>query len=70
MPHLKEVGDEDVRNHYRCAQILRGAPSLEEAIELAGKGKLKLECSSFSDPGEDYTALSLEGKRITYWPGY
>jgi hypothetical protein len=32
--------------------------------------KLELEESEFSDPGDDYSALLLDGKRVGYCAGY
>ena len=70
MPHMKKAGRFDVEGHYRAGVTLKDAPSLEEVLALADEGKVHMECSSFTDPGEDYTALVVDGKRITYWPGY
>ena len=33
-------------------------------------GKLEIESSLFSDPGEDYQKLFNNGQEIGYWPGY
>jgi len=45
---------------------------VEEIIKRMKRGeKLLLVESSFSDPGEDYSALEFEGgERVGYWPGY
>ena len=71
MPYINpKVTPHDVEQHYKMGTVLDGAPELEAAKSLAADGKLKLECSSFKDPGEDYTALLKGSKRITYWAGY
>jgi len=45
--------------------------TIEEVLSEVNDGaKLEVETTLFNDPGEDYSALYLNDKRIGFWPGY
>ena len=60
------LDDAKTFNDFGMLQI-----DLETLKALLDSGSLlEIEDSDFKDPGPDYSALFLNGKRIGYWPGY
>jgi hypothetical protein len=57
---------EDVHDFARAGKLDEGV-KVEDIEEGA---TLEYVSSTMKDPGEDYTAITLNGKQIGYWPGY
>ena len=68
MPCRKDatLHDAEMFNSFHMLRI-----DIEELKRSLVQGsRLELEESEFEDPGPDYVALFLDGKRVGYWPGY
>lgn len=51
--------------------ILKEHNSKKKLLDcLKSDKRVELEESQFGDPGEDYSALLVSGKRVAYFPGY
>lgn len=76
MPRSRKASRNDVESHLSHANTLtrinESSNPRKMLLQLLEDGHLEVEESSFSDPGEDYTALvdAKIGERLTYWPGY
>jgi hypothetical protein len=68
MPRRREATKADVEqfNAFRKTRL-----TVEQFEESKRRGdKVEFEESLFSDPGDDYTALYVNGTRVGHWSGY
>ncbi len=68
MPHRRIATERDIEN-------FRAFGKTRLTVEEFKKSKLRgdvveVEESAFNDPGCDYTAIVINGKRVGFWPGY
>ena len=68
MPYRKDATLQDAEMFQRFHMLWIDFEELKRS--LASGAHLEQECSTCSDPGDDYVALLLDGQRIGYWPGY
>ena len=68
MPYITEATMDDVQSYSKFNKLNK--PVEEVEAEVANGAKLTQRQSSFSDPGDDWNELLLDGKRIGWWPGY
>ena len=56
-----------------CLQALKRKDAEKHAAvmkQIADGAKVEVECSAFTDPGEDYTKLMVNDECVLYSPGY
>ena len=68
MPNRRKATMQDV-DRFDAMNMLHAEKS-EIVNDVAHGMELEVEESSFSDPGEDYSALYVGTKQVGYWPGY
>lgn len=73
MPYTVATDLNHLRDYERAKKLTMPMEEVEKKIDAGAE--LIQECSSFSDPGDDWTAMWLEypdGSKecIAFWPGY
>jgi len=68
MSYFVEATMSDVKSYNRFGKLQ--VPLMDVLIRVERGAKLTQECSSFTDPGDDWNKLLLDGKCIGYWEGY
>lgn len=68
MPRRREATLDDIRAFHAFGKTSMTPDEFE--IAKARGIRIEFEESSFSDPGEDWTAIYLGGRCIGRWEGY
>lgn len=68
MPNQRQGTIADVHSFARAKKLYKPVEELEKRVEN-GEDVTVVE-SSFSDPGDDYTALHVGNECVGYWQGF